>query len=89
MEDISVIAAVHHPLRRRIFDFLLLHGATQAGTLARELDAQVGSISHHLRMLEKAGGAERADDPTGAPAGGGSGTSSTSAPALSTGPGCG
>ena len=26
MEDISVITAVHHPLRRRIYDYLLLYG---------------------------------------------------------------
>ena len=65
MEPIDVITAVHHPLRRRIFDYLLLYGAVQVGTLARELDAQVGSISHHLRMLERAGVVERADDPTG------------------------
>ena len=65
MEPIDVITAVHHPLRRRIFDVLLLHGAVQVGTLAKRLDAQVGSISHHLRMLERAGVVERADDPNG------------------------
>lgn len=65
MEPIDVITAVHHPLRRRIFDVLLLHGATQVGVLAKRLDAQVGSISHHLRMLERAGVVERAEDPTG------------------------
>jgi DNA-binding transcriptional ArsR family regulator len=65
MEPIDVITAVHHPLRRRIFDVLLLHGATQVGMLAKRLDAQVGSISHHLRMLERAGVVERADDPNG------------------------
>ena len=65
MEAIDVITAVHHPLRRRIFDYLLLYGATQVGTLARAFDAQVGSISHHLRMLERAGVVERADDPAG------------------------
>ncbi|WP_243225258.1 winged helix-turn-helix domain-containing protein [Microbacterium sp. CIAB417] len=65
MEPISVITAVHHPLRRRIIDHLVLHDATQVGTLAHALDAQVGSISHHLRMLQKAGVVEQADDPTG------------------------
>ncbi|WP_223586506.1 helix-turn-helix domain-containing protein [Microbacterium sp. OVT16B] len=65
MEDISVITAVHHPLRRRIYDYLLLYGASQVTTLARTLHSQVGSISHHLRMLERAGVVERADDPTG------------------------
>ncbi|MGL3150857.1 helix-turn-helix domain-containing protein [Microbacterium sp. A82] len=65
MEDISVITAVHHPLRRRIFDFLLLYGTSQVTAIARVLDSQVGSISHHLRMLERAGVVERATDPHG------------------------
>ncbi|WP_341934633.1 helix-turn-helix domain-containing protein [Microbacterium sp. LWO14-1.2] len=65
MEDIAVITAVHHPLRRRIYDYLLLYGTAQVGTVARALDTQVGSISHHLRMLERAGLIERAEDPTG------------------------
>lgn len=65
MEQIEAITAVHHPVRRRIVDFLGLHGATQVTTLARALDQQVGSISHHLRMLERAELVERADDPTG------------------------
>jgi len=38
-----------------MIDYLYLHGPTQVGTLARELGQQVGSISHHLRMLERAG----------------------------------
>ncbi|WP_407360646.1 ArsR/SmtB family transcription factor [Microbacterium sp. LBN7] len=65
MEDISVITAVHHPLRRRMFDYLLLFGASQVTALSRALDSQVGSISHHLRMLERAGVVERVEDPTG------------------------
>lgn len=60
-----MITAVHHPLRRRIYDHLLLYGASQVTALARALDSQVGSISHHLRMLERAGVVERAADPTG------------------------
>ena len=60
-----MITALHHPLRRRMHDYLLLYGSSQVTTLARALDAQVGSISHHLRMLERAGIVERDDDPTG------------------------
>ncbi|WP_309129393.1 helix-turn-helix domain-containing protein [Microbacterium sp.] len=63
MEKISVITAISHPLRRRIVDRLLLHGASQVGVLARALDAQVGSISHHLRMLQRAGVVEQVDAP--------------------------
>lgn len=65
MEQIEAITAVHHPVRRRIVDYLGLYGASQVTTLARTLEQQVGSISHHLRMLERAGIIERADDPTG------------------------
>ena len=55
MTSLETLRAVHHPTRRRMIDFLHLHGPCQVGTLARELGEQVGSISHHLRMLEKAG----------------------------------
>ncbi|MEV7620599.1 helix-turn-helix domain-containing protein [Microbacterium sp. NPDC089321] len=65
MEEISVITAVHHPLRRRIVDHLHLHETAQVGTLARALNVQVGSISHHLRMLQRAGMVEQVEDPTG------------------------
>lgn len=65
MEDISVITAVHHPLRRRIFDYLLLYGTAQVTAISHALDSQVGSISHHLRMLERAGVVERVADPHG------------------------
>jgi len=65
MEEIDTITAVHHPVRRRIIDYLGLYGASQVTSLARALEQQVGSISHHLRMLERAGIVERADDPTG------------------------
>lgn len=65
MEEIEAITAVHHPVRRRIYDYLGIYGPSQVTSLARALDQQVGSISHHLRMLERAGMIERADDPTG------------------------
>lgn len=65
MENISVITAIAHPLRRRMLDRLLLHGATQVGTFARVLDSQVGSVSHHLRMLQKAGVVEQVEAPDG------------------------
>jgi len=55
MTSIETLRAVHHPTRRRMIDLLYLHGPSQVGTLARELGEQVGSVSHHLRMLERAG----------------------------------
>lgn len=60
-----MITAVHHPLRRRIYDYLLLYGTSQVTVLARALDSQVGSISHHLRMLERAGIVERVPEASG------------------------
>lgn len=51
--SIATLRAVLHPTRRRMVEYLLLNGPTQVGTLARELGEQVGSVSHHLRMLER------------------------------------
>lgn len=65
MEKIQAITAVHHPMRRRIVEYLGLYGASQVTVIARALDQQVGSISHHLRMLERAELVERTDDPDG------------------------
>jgi DNA-binding transcriptional ArsR family regulator len=62
MTSIEVLRAVHHPARRRIVDHLYLEGPSQVGTLARVLGEQVGSISHHLRMLERAGIVARAPE---------------------------
>lgn len=59
MTTIDVLRAVHHPTRRRIVEYLYIHDASQVGSLARDLQQQVGSISHHLRMLERAGVVER------------------------------
>ena len=53
--SIETLQAVHHPMRRRIIDYLFVRGPSQVGALARVLDQQVGSISHHLRMLERVG----------------------------------
>ncbi|HYG93247.1 MAG TPA: helix-turn-helix domain-containing protein [Nocardioides sp.] len=55
MTSIEMLRAVHHPTRRRIIDFLGLNGPSRVGLLAGALDEQVGSISHHLRMLERVG----------------------------------
>lgn len=62
MTSIETLRAVHHPVRRRIVDFLFLNGASQVGTLASALGQQVGSISHHLRMLQRVGVVSRAPE---------------------------
>jgi DNA-binding transcriptional ArsR family regulator len=62
MTSIETLRAVHHPTRRRIMEYLHLRGPSQVGTLAREFGEQVGSISHHLRMLERVGIVARAPE---------------------------
>jgi len=62
MTSIEILRVVLHPVRRRIVEYLHLHGPAQVGTLARGLDQHVGSISHHLRMLERAGIVVRAPE---------------------------
>jgi hypothetical protein len=52
---IDVIAAVHHPARRRIMDYLSLESPATVGGIATALGLQVGSVSHHLKTLEQAG----------------------------------
>jgi DNA-binding transcriptional ArsR family regulator len=49
------LTAVHHPVRRRILEHLALHGPDTVGGLAAGLGQQVGSISHHLRVLDRSG----------------------------------
>lgn len=60
--SIETLRAALHPTRRRIVEYLVLHGPSQVGTLARELGEQVGSVSHHLRMLERADVVARAPE---------------------------
>lgn len=55
MTNIETLRAVMHPTRRRMIEYLYLQGPCQVGVLADALDQQVGSISHHLRMLERVG----------------------------------
>lgn len=62
MTSIETLRAVHHPTRRRIIEHLAVHGPGQVTTLAKAFGEQVGSISHHLRMLERVEVVERAPD---------------------------
>lgn len=65
MEEIQVITAIHHPTRRRIVDHLVLHEPDQVSAVARALGLQVGSVSHHLKVLHRAGAVEPVPDPDG------------------------
>ncbi|GEP38287.1 transcriptional regulator [Nocardioides psychrotolerans] len=58
----SELIAFREPLRRRLVDLLAARGPCTVSTLAREVGAAVGSVSHHLRALEKAGFVEPAPE---------------------------
>ncbi len=58
----SVIAAIHHPLRRRLIDLLGVEGPATASQLAGRTGELVGNISHHLKVLAVAGVIEEAPE---------------------------
>ncbi len=57
--DLSKIAAIHHPVRRQLLG-LLGDGPATASQLAERSGQRVGNVSHHLRMLARAGLIEEA-----------------------------
>lgn len=60
--DPSVIAAIHHPLRRRLIDVLGVDGPATASRLAEATGELVGNVSHHLKVLAAAGVIEEAPE---------------------------
>jgi DNA-binding transcriptional ArsR family regulator len=53
--DTKVLAAMTHPLRRRLLSLLKLDGPATASLLAQRTGQAVGNISHHLHALAGAG----------------------------------
>ena len=53
--DTKVLAAMTHPLRRRLLSLLKLDGPATASLLAQRTSQAVGNISHHLHALAGAG----------------------------------
>lgn len=49
--DSRVLAAMAHPLRRRLMDILKVDGPSTASALAARTDQAIGNVSHHLRVL--------------------------------------
>jgi DNA-binding transcriptional ArsR family regulator len=49
--DSRTLAAMAHPLRRRLLDVLKVDGPATASMLAERTDQAVGNVSHHLRTL--------------------------------------
>src|SRR4051812_21439100 len=51
IRDSKALAAMSHPLRRRLLDVLHLDGPATASTLAAQTGKAVGNVSHHLKVL--------------------------------------
>jgi DNA-binding transcriptional ArsR family regulator len=49
--DSRVLAALAHPLRRRLMDVLKVDGPSTASMLAERTGQAVANVSHHLRVL--------------------------------------
>src|SRR3954452_3499759 len=60
--DARVLAAMAHPLRRRLMDVLRVHGPATASGLAERTDQHVGNVSHHIRALAEVGLVEEAPE---------------------------
>src|SRR4029079_5406815 len=56
------LTTLHHPVRRRMLEFLNLNGPSTVGAIAAGLGQQVGSISHHMKTLERGGFVEPAPE---------------------------
>ena len=53
--DSKVLAALSHPVRRRLMDVLDVYGAATVGGMAERTGQAVGNISHHVKVLAAAG----------------------------------
>ncbi|WP_328471772.1 helix-turn-helix domain-containing protein [Actinoplanes sp. NBC_00393] len=60
--DARVLAALSHPLRRRLMDVLKVQGPSTASSLATATGQAVGNVSHHLRVLGDCGLLEEAPE---------------------------
>jgi DNA-binding transcriptional ArsR family regulator len=60
--SIEQVAASGHPVRRRLLELLGVDGPATASRLAEETGELVGNVSHHLKMLARAGLVEEAPE---------------------------
>jgi len=60
--DSAVLAALAHPLRRRLMDVLKVHGPATVGMFAERTDQAPANVSHHLRVLGASGLIEEAPE---------------------------
>ncbi len=59
---IEQVAASGHPVRRRLLEVLGVDGPATASQLAERTEQLVGNVSHHLKMLARAGLVEEAPE---------------------------
>jgi DNA-binding transcriptional ArsR family regulator len=52
--DSRVLAALSHPLRRRLLDILRVGGPATVSVLAERTGQAVGNVSHHMKVLATA-----------------------------------
>ncbi|MEV4809897.1 ArsR/SmtB family transcription factor [Micromonospora avicenniae] len=52
--DSRVLAALSHPLRRRLMDVLKVYGSATVGLLAERTGQAPANVSHHLKVLAAA-----------------------------------
>ena len=52
--DSRVLAAMSHPVRRRLLDALTVDGPSTVSMLAARTGQAVGNVSHHLKVLAQA-----------------------------------
>jgi DNA-binding transcriptional ArsR family regulator len=59
---VDVIAALHHPTRRKLYELLNLDGPSTVSRLADAAQERIGNASHHLKVLADAGLVEEAPE---------------------------
>lgn len=59
---VDALIALHHPARRRMYEVLTAGEAVSVGQLASRTGLAVGSVSHHLKALHRAGFIEPAPE---------------------------
>ena len=62
VEDLDTLKAISHPLRLKLLGRLRLDGPSTASELGRSLGESSGSMSYHLRQLERFGFVGDADE---------------------------
>lgn len=60
--DVQALTALANADRARLLDVLAVHGASSTTELARRLELATGSVTHHLRVLSRAGLVEPAPE---------------------------